>query len=164
MKKYWFLGAMALMLTITSCKKKAKNNDKNNTPAFEVYKDGTKVNNNETFVFDTTGTAATLNLVIKNTSSETIHLKTHLVNDSSGNNGNFMEFCFGNCYLNMQPNVSYPVGSTLDVTAGSKTAGDAVHFINHYGSEVSYSIEIYTVDEAGNKIGDPFTFIYKYQP
>ncbi len=163
MKKIHFVWIFVLILAFSSCKKKDKDEGEDNTPAFEVYRNGDLVNNNATFTFNTND--AVLNLVIKNTSSSTIHLKTHLVNDSSGNNGAYMEFCFGNCYVVMDPGTTYPLGSTLDIEAGAQTADNAIHYINHYGNDaVSYTIEIYAVDEAGNKNGDPFTFIYKYQP
>ncbi len=164
MKKVFIVLLTGILFTTAGCKKKEKNDEPVNETLFEVYDEtGNKMDNNHEFVYNTVNQSAQLNLVIKNISGETLHMKTKL-ESVSGTDGSMMEFCFGNCYVGMQTGTAYPLNTTLDVNAGQSTNPNDVHYWNHYnGGDATYHFSIFAVDNAGNVKGSVFKFTYKYQ-
>lgn len=160
-----FVGFVAIMmlvfLTSGSCRKQP-------VPApeeahFEVMDlSGQPLENNHVFTFSVSDSDRTVVLVIKNTTHQTVHLKTQLV-EVNGTDGSQMEFCFKDCYMGMTPGTEYPLTGTLDIAALGVTPVNAVHYTDHSDGAVEYTIDIYEVDESGNKTGQAFRFKYKTQ-
>jgi len=165
MKKSLLVFA-ALLLIFQGCKKEnpEQPEEKEDTVHFKVLDfNGNALNNNEEFVFDTTGTAATLRLMIQNLTDKEIKIKTKLI-ETNGDNGSEFQVCIGNCYPSMQPGVEYPVNVDYVVEANSTTPPDDIHYTNFYSVPCYYKVEIYEVDDNGDKVGEAFTFKYIYQP
>ena len=149
---------LALLFVMGKCKKETPQDEPQ--ASFKVKTvNGSVVANNQEFTFTTTDTSANLVLLIQNTSSDPIKLKTKLV-DVTGTDGSEMEFCFGNCYMGMTPNTAYPQNTDFTVDGNSTTPPDQVHYYNHYSGACSYTIKIYQVDDDGAQVGDALTFKY----
>lgn len=121
---------------------------------------GQPLENNHVFTFSVSDSDRTVVLVIKNTTHQTLHLKTKLV-EVSGTDGSQMEFCFKDCYMGMTPGTAYPLEGTLDIAALGVTPVNAIHYTDHSDGPAEYTIDIYEVDNSGNKTGQ--TFRFKFQ-
>ncbi len=164
MRKIWII-LLALAVFSTACKKKSTGGEEQSAHFIVKDETGNTVENNHTFTFRTAAPqGGVLNLLITNTSASTIHLKTKLIS-VSGTSGQDMEFCFGNCYIGMEQGTAYPQNGTFDLNGNATSQPGEIHFINHFANgQAEYTIEIYEVDNNGNRIGDAFTFKYQYTP
>ena len=150
---------LAMLFVMGKCKKETPQDDSSQAHFKVKLEDGTIVSNNQEFTYNTTDATANLVLLIQNTTSNTIKLKTQLT-DVTGTDGNQMEFCFGNCYMGMRPLTEYPENADFTVAGNSTTQPDAVHYHNHDSNACTYTIKIYEVDGDGNQVGDALTFKY----
>ncbi|NPA45662.1 MAG: hypothetical protein GXO24_00430 [Chlorobi bacterium] len=158
MKKVWLFILLIPVLGLTGCQKDEPDTPADENAHFQILDvNGTAVENNHTFTFDLNDPERNLVLLAKNTSGQTIHLKTRFTN-VTGTDGSEMEFCFGNCYMGMELNTVYPVNGSLDVNGNSITPPSAIHYANHTTGPASYTIEIFEVDDEGNQVGEAFVF------
>jgi hypothetical protein len=160
MKKISVLLTIGLLFSLVSCKKKEKDNDAAEA-RFEVMDaNGTVLQSGEEFTFNGVGNPdGNMVLLVKNKTSETIELKTKLV-DVSGTDGSEFQVCIGNCYPGMALNIEYPLNTSFTIAPGATTGPNDIHYENHFSGSCYYVVELYEVDASGNKVGEAFRFKY----
>jgi hypothetical protein len=88
----------------------------------------------------------------------------------TGNTGDEMEICIGNCYNGTMPGMSYPTsgdGLYITIAPGDQSL-DGNHFLNTdpgNGSDaVVYNFRFYQVLSDGTETGDELSITYTYDP
>jgi hypothetical protein len=118
--------------------------------------DGVVINDNEVLEFsEITYPDASFGFYVRNDSSEDINVKVE-VTSMSGTDGSLMELCFGECYVGITLNQSYPSNSFVTIAPNETQSSSGDHFFNEDPGDgstpVEYTFRFYMVDQDGNEV------------
>jgi hypothetical protein len=118
--------------------------------------DGVEIDDNEVLEFsEITYPDASLGFYVRNDSSEDINVKVE-VTSMSGTDGSSMELCFGECYVGITLNQSYPSNSFVTINPNETQSSSGDHFFNQDPGDgstpVEYTFRFYMVDGDGNEV------------
>ena len=118
--------------------------------------DGVVINDNEVLEFsEITYPDASFDFYVRNDTSEAINVKIEVVS-FSGTDGSSMELCFGECYVGITLNQSYPSNSFVTIAPNETQSSSGDHFFNQDPGDgstpVEYTFRFYMVDGDGNEV------------
>ena len=118
--------------------------------------DGIVINDNEVLEFsEITYPDASFDFYVRNDTAEAINVKIEVVS-FSGTDGSSMELCFGECYVGITLNQSYPSNSFVTIAPNDTQASSGDHFFNEDPGDgstpVEYTFRFYMVDGDGNEV------------
>ena len=118
--------------------------------------DGIVINDNEVLEFsEITYPDASFDFYVRNDTAEAINVKIEVVS-FSGTDGSSMELCFGECYVGITLNQSYPSNSFVTIAPNETQSSSGDHFFNQDPGDgstpVEYTFRFYMVDGDGNEV------------
>ena len=118
--------------------------------------DGVVINDNEVLEFsEITYPDASFDFYVRNDTAEAINVKIEVVS-FSGTDGSSMELCFGECYVGITLNQSYPSNSFVTINPNETQSSSGDHFFNQDPGDgstpVEYTFRFYMVDGDGNEV------------
>jgi hypothetical protein len=118
--------------------------------------DGVVINDNEVLEFsEITYPDASFDFYVRNDTAEAINVKIEVVS-FSGTDGSSMELCFGECYVGITLNQSYPSNSFVTIAPNETQSSSGDHFFNQDPGDgstpVEYTFRFYMVDGDGNEV------------
>ena len=134
-----------------------------------VTGNGQPISEGETITVNTlTDAEAKVSLVATNISDTTINLKLRVNSITNNNSGGNVQFCFGECYFQIDPGDTVPSDPAGMPLAPNESNNPADHFWNFDEGDtpgpISYNLSFIKVDGEGNVLGTLLTFNYVYQP